>query len=146
MRFGNNPRRAFNHLLLIRQRKAEFTANRRLEGFINALIQSEIYREITEPATRFKQLIATRLPRNFVLDREKFQDPIYNDALEIIRPVLTRYLFDYQFRENSIYYDFKSRPVKHMQSFYELDYYGYRITGFQLLPITPFLVSMLHNH
>ncbi|KAG2193488.1 hypothetical protein INT47_005013 [Mucor saturninus] len=49
-----------------------------------------------------------------------FGDPIYNNALETLRPVLTSYPVDYRFRGNSIYYDSKARPVEHMRAFYEL--------------------------
>ncbi|KAG2209940.1 hypothetical protein INT47_003375 [Mucor saturninus] len=57
MRLGSHLRQAVNHLLCIRQRKAELIAYRRREGLIDALIKAEVYREITEPATRFKELI-----------------------------------------------------------------------------------------
>ncbi|KAI7896401.1 uncharacterized protein EV154DRAFT_547402 [Mucor mucedo] len=120
MRLGSHLRQAVNHLLRIRQRKAELIAYRRREGLIDALIKSEVYREITEPATRFKELIARRLPQDFVLDGEQFGDPIYNNALEILRPVLTSYPVDYRFRGNSIYFDSKARLVEHMRAFYEL--------------------------
>ncbi|KAI7866679.1 uncharacterized protein EV154DRAFT_583529 [Mucor mucedo] len=120
MRLGSHLGQAVNHLLRIRQRKAELIAYRRPKRLIDALIKSEVYREITEPATRFKELIARRLPQNFVLDGEPFGDPIYNNALEILRPVLTSYPVDYRFRGNSICYDSKAGPVEHMRTFYEL--------------------------
>ncbi|KAG2211255.1 hypothetical protein INT47_006375 [Mucor saturninus] len=93
MRLGSHLRQAVNHLLRIRQRKAELIAYRR-----------RTYR---------------RLPQDFVLDGEQFGDPI-NNALETLRPVLTSYPVDYRFRGNSIYYDSKARPVEHMRAFYEL--------------------------
>ncbi|KAG2206823.1 hypothetical protein INT47_007579 [Mucor saturninus] len=65
MRLGSHNRQAVDHLLRIRQRKAGLIADRRREGLINALIKSEIYRDITEPATRFKKPIARRLPQDF---------------------------------------------------------------------------------
>ncbi|KAG2206531.1 hypothetical protein INT47_008548 [Mucor saturninus] len=111
MRLGSHLRQAVNYLLRIRQREAELIADRRREVLIDALIKSEVNREITEPATRFKELIARKLPQDFVLDGEQFGDPIYNNALEILRPVLTSYPVDYRFRGNSIYYDSKARPI-----------------------------------
>ncbi|KAI7890281.1 uncharacterized protein EV154DRAFT_255842 [Mucor mucedo] len=44
MRLGSHLRQAVNHLLRIRQRKAELIAYRRREGLIDALIKSEVYR------------------------------------------------------------------------------------------------------
>ncbi|KAI7889737.1 uncharacterized protein EV154DRAFT_603786 [Mucor mucedo] len=130
-------RYAINHLLRIRQRKAELIADRRREGLIDVLIKSEIYRDITEPATRFKELIARRLPQDFVLDAEQFQNPIYNNALETLRPVLTIYPTDYRFRGNSIYYDSKARPVEHMRAFYELalSFIDIRLPVFNCFPL-----------
>ncbi|KAI7889741.1 uncharacterized protein EV154DRAFT_591530 [Mucor mucedo] len=69
-----------------------------------------MYREITEPGTRFKEIILRRFPQDFVLEGEQFGDPIYNKALEILCPVLTSYPADYRFRGNSIYYDSKAKP------------------------------------
>ncbi|KAI7875278.1 uncharacterized protein EV154DRAFT_430138 [Mucor mucedo] len=94
----------------MRQRKFELIADRRREGLIDALIKSE-------PATRFKKLITRRLPQNFVLDQEQFQDPIDNIALETLRHVLASYPVDYRFRGNSMYYNSKSRTIEHMRSF-----------------------------
>ncbi|KAG2193133.1 hypothetical protein INT47_006433 [Mucor saturninus] len=119
MRLESHIRQAVNHLIRIRQRKAELIADRRREGLIDALLKSEIYRDITEPATRFKELIARRLPQISVLD-EAFPGPYLPNALETLRPVLISYPADYRFCGNSIDYDSKERPVEDMRAIYEL--------------------------
>ncbi|KAG2196872.1 hypothetical protein INT47_011392 [Mucor saturninus] len=62
----------------------------------------------------------SKLAREF---RSSFRtlDPIYNNALETLRSVLTSHPVDYQFRGNSIYYDPKARLlVEHRRAFDEL--------------------------
>jgi hypothetical protein len=101
------------------------------------LIQAEIFEQITQPATRFKELISRRLPDNFVLDQDQFPEHIYNVAFETLCPVLTGYSPDYRFRSNNIYYDSKARPVEHMRSFYQLAlvFIELELTAFNCFPL-----------
>lgn len=84
MRFGNHLRHAVNHLLRVRQRKAKLTALGWQEGFRDMLIQAEIFEQITQPATRFKELISRRLPDNFVLDQDQFPEHIIMLILKLL--------------------------------------------------------------
>ncbi|KAG1376765.1 hypothetical protein G6F61_007329 [Rhizopus arrhizus] len=117
--FGNHFRRAINTLLQIHQRKADLIRQRQEEGVNTEAISNEIYEQATLLARQFKELLFSRIvdPSSIEL---LFQDPIYNQALQRLTPILTSYPVRYTFEQNNIYYDAKANPCGHMMAFYHL--------------------------
>jgi hypothetical protein len=117
--FDNHFRRATNTLLQIRQRKAGLIRQRQQEGVDNEVISSKVYEQITLLAKQFKEILVSRIvdPSSIKL---LFQDPIYNQALQRLTPILTSYPVRYTFEQNNIYYDVKANPCEHMMAFYQL--------------------------
>jgi hypothetical protein len=105
--------------LQIHQRKADLIRQRQEEGVNAEAISNEIYEQATLPARQFKELLFSRIvdPSSIEL---LFQDPIYNQALQRLTPILTSYPVRYTFEQNNIYYDAKANPHGHMMAFYHL--------------------------
>ncbi|KAG1136474.1 hypothetical protein G6F37_011988 [Rhizopus arrhizus] len=82
-------------------------------------LEKFIYEQAALPARQFKELLFSRIvdPSSIEL---LFQDPIYNQALQRLTPILTSYPVRYTFEQNNIYYDAKANPHGLMMAFYHL--------------------------
>ena len=85
--FGNHFRRAINTLLQIRQRKAYLIRQKQEERVDNEAISNKVYKQVTLPARQSKGILASKInaPSSTKLP---FQDPIYNQALQRLIPIL----------------------------------------------------------
>ena len=116
--FRDHFRRAINNLLQICQRKADWIKQRQEEGANNEAISNKVYEQITLPARQFKEILSSRItdPSSTELPS---QDPIYNQALQRLTPILASYPVRYTFKQSNIYYDAKAKPCEHMMAFYQ---------------------------
>ncbi|KAJ2661945.1 hypothetical protein IW148_003152 [Coemansia sp. RSA 1199] len=129
MHMGSSWRRAINELLDCKRRKSEWTARRKAEGASAQVINRECEAHIWAPARHLKEMLCTRHP----VGRTPFERAIINK----LQPVLDSYDNDYEFAENSIYYDAKANPGKHLKAFIwlEMIFAEWGISCTQALPL-----------
>ncbi|KAJ2540233.1 hypothetical protein GGF49_004619 [Coemansia sp. RSA 1853] len=129
MHMGSSWRRAINVLLDCKRRKSEWAAQRKAEGASAQVINRECEAGIWAPAQRLKEMLCTRHP----VGRTPFERVIINK----LQPVLDSYDNNYEFAKNSIYYDAKANPSKHLQAFIwlEMIFAEWGISCTQALPL-----------
>ncbi|KAJ2657834.1 hypothetical protein IW148_004991 [Coemansia sp. RSA 1199] len=129
MHMGSSWRRAINVLLDCKRRKSEWAAQRKAEGASAQVINRECEAGIWAPARRLKEMLCTR----HSVGRTPFERVIINK----LQPVLDSYDNNYEFAKNSIYYDAKANPSKHLKAFIwlEMIFAEWGISCTQALPL-----------
>ncbi|KAJ2502333.1 hypothetical protein GGH96_001129 [Coemansia sp. RSA 1972] len=113
LHFNNTWRQVVNVLLDCKQRRSALRQKRKAEGATPAMIRREREAQIWGPARRFKEALGTGQP-DAMSKRE-------DEIIDLQCPVYQSYSIGYQFQMDSIYYDSKANPLKHLQAFVHLN-------------------------
>jgi hypothetical protein len=129
--FGQQLRRIVNRLLNVKVKAAQRRTELREHGRSEAYIKTQLEEEVYAPARQFKLAIAQRHVNTSSI-------PIsMQDAFQALEAVLRAYLDNYNFGQNSIYYDAKAHPEKHILAYYKMSQLCERleIASFQCFPL-----------
>ncbi|KAJ2495340.1 hypothetical protein GGH96_006407, partial [Coemansia sp. RSA 1972] len=80
-----------------------------LQGAVNTLLKSSIW----GPVRRLKESLSTGQPDGTSKQEEMI--------IGLLQPVLDCYSIDYEFAEQSIFYDMKVHPLQHLKAFVRLN-------------------------
>ncbi|KAL1930827.1 hypothetical protein VTP01DRAFT_9964 [Rhizomucor pusillus] len=106
--FGNRLRYVINSLLKVKDNRARITKEMTKQGKSSQEIKEAIYKQVTKPAHDVKQAFISGNARGSLSSEKQSQLLLeFHDALFSAYPVA------YEFGEDSVYYDSKSRPGNH---------------------------------
>ena len=129
--FGNKLRMLINILLKKKERITKLEAEMKAKKCTPLEIKTAI-QTITKQCTKIKLDISSRNIES--LKKSAFLD---EEAINIITDLFSTYDSKYVFKKNSIYYDVKCDPLKHMKAFYKLSFYCEKLKNkpFNCFPI-----------
>jgi hypothetical protein len=129
--FGQQLRRIANRLLNVKVKAAQRRTELRQQGRSEVYIKAQLEEEVYAPARQFKLAIAQRHVNASSIPTSM------QDAFQALEAVLRAYPDNYNFGQNSIYYDAKAHPEKHILAYYKMSQLCERleIASFQCFPL-----------